>query len=58
MEILKHGNTYKKTKCPQCDCEFAYNEADCIEVFNIEGFQETLVFCPECKYAIVDENED
>jgi len=28
MEILKHGNTVMRDRCPKCGCEFIYQKHD------------------------------
>lgn len=44
MEIIKHGNTYKKYKCRECGCVFHYTERD---VKNIVFA--SVIPCPECE---------
>ncbi len=45
MEIIKHGNTYRKFECHECGCVFHYTERD---VGNfILGY--SIIPCPECE---------
>ena len=51
MKIIKHGNTYRKMKCPSCHCVYYFTRKDCL----IDGI-ETLTVCPEC-YSGHDVND-
>ena len=48
MEIIEHGNTYRKMKCRNCHCVYYFTRKDLL----IDGL-ETLTVCPEC-YTGVD----
>lgn len=51
MEIIEHGNTYRKMKCRNCHCVYYFTRKDCL----IDGI-ETLTVCPEC-YSGHDVND-
>lgn len=48
IEIIRHGNTYKRETCHNCQCEFLYTKLD-THVYS--GVKE--VKCPECGESIV-----
>ena len=48
MEIIKHGDTYRRENCYNCQCEFTYTRLDthiCGDVKEVK--------CPECGESIV-----
>lgn len=49
IEIIKHGNTHKKIRCEECECEFFFTEADTY-LYESYGEGEYDVKCPECQY--------
>ena len=56
IKIIKEG-TRKITKCPNCGCEFSYEEED-IEKYgllanNLVLIGKTWVVCPQCCEEIV-----
>jgi uncharacterized protein YbaR (Trm112 family) len=59
MKILKHGNAYKETECPNCKALLAYTdndvkETDCSEevLFTWHHIFRQYIICPECKKEI------
>lgn len=50
IKVLKNGITFKKIKCPRCNCEFEYTDIDIFET----RFKNSkpIVICPECAYNI------
>lgn len=56
MKILKHGNTYKKMKCDNCNCVFKYTKADIKYILKDYSLAECCLIdnieCPECKNVI------
>ena len=61
MEVLKHGNTYKKIECKQCGALFSYCEVDvkmeCYSnTYYIKSKQNTYekyITCPKCGKKII-----
>ena len=60
MEVLRHGNTYKKIECKKCGALLSYCEADvkkyskCEEVFGEwHSYHEESITCPECNDKIM-----
>lgn len=48
IKIIKEG-TRKITKCPNCGCEFSYEEEDVLrDHFRVENH----VNCPQCNKAV------
>ena len=48
IKIIKEG-TRKITKCPNCGCEFSYEEEDVLrDSFRVENH----VNCPQCNKAV------
>ena len=47
MEIIEHGDTYRKETCNHCCCEFTYTKKD----IHYNGYDKE-VRCPECDKCI------
>ena len=55
IKIIKEG-TRKIEKCPNCGCEFSYEEEDLhIDPISKEWIGKTWVVCPQCGKEIVFE---
>lgn len=53
IEIIKHGSTYKKIKCKECGCEFAFTDKDCYKkTSSTMGLDIWYVDCPECGMSL------
>lgn len=58
MEVIKHGKKFMIVNCPECECEFRFNEKE-ILTKTIQGCaagyysQYDYVECPECGYRII-----
>ena len=57
IKVVKHGSTMRKTTCPNCHCEFLYQQGDVqlmerrINAYTSET-EYVYVKCPECKTQI------
>ena len=47
MEVVKHGDTYRKETCNYCCCEFTYTKKD----IHYHDYDKE-VRCPECNKCI------
>ena len=47
IEVIQHGNTYKKKICPKCYCDFRYSKVD-IKWKDLLTKYRGYVYCPEC----------
>ena len=45
VEIIKHGNTYRKIECCNCGCIYSFSGNNIYE----DNYNE-FVICPECNY--------
>lgn len=50
ITIIKHGIKRRKT-CPECECEFVYEEEDTYYEGQREEYK--VVNCPDCGRAII-----
>ena len=49
MKVLRHGDTIKKTECPECHCVFIYSTQNDIRyIGTVNAMTEKYVECPEC----------
>lgn len=46
MEIVKHGNTYRRYKCLECGCEFFSSKEERHTSKKYETC--SVIYCPEC----------
>lgn len=45
IKVIKHGNTVRVYKCPNCECVF--------KVDRLEYKDKVLIKCPECETSIL-----
>lgn len=46
IEVIKHGNTVRVYKCPNCECVF--------KVDRLEYKNKVLIECPECETFVLE----
>ena len=58
MQVIKHGNTYKKIECSKCNAILEFGAADIItHSFHDDGFgyyhEWDMIKCPDCGFEII-----
>ena len=60
MEVIRHGNRYAVTICPECDCEFRFAKTEILTQTMPEysGYyaQIDYIECPECGHRVTLED--
>ena len=53
IKIIKEG-TRKIAKCPNCGCEFSYEEEDINDMINLMRYLSVTLYihCPQCSKAV------
>lgn len=46
IKVIKHGNSIRVYKCPNCECVF--------KVDRLEYKDKVLIECPECETSILE----
>lgn len=44
IEVLEHGNTYRKIECEYCQCVFRFTDEDTLWL----SMSRSMIKCPEC----------